>query len=134
MNTSKSTEAIDQDRRRLLGATAGIAVAGAASLLHSQVAAAPAGDAIRPFRINVPDEAIVDLRRRPGSEGRRPSSQADIAAGNSFFPNVPTGRPKTVRQSPRAEAARHRGRPLLSMARSRSPALQQGIWVFDANM
>jgi pimeloyl-ACP methyl ester carboxylesterase len=64
MNTSKSTEAIDQDRRRLLGATAGIAVAGAASLLHSQVAAAPAGDAIRPFRINVPEEAIVDLRRR----------------------------------------------------------------------
>jgi hypothetical protein len=62
--TSKSTEAIDQDRRRLLGTTAGIAVAGAASLLHSQVAAAPAGDAIRPFRINVPDEAIADLRRR----------------------------------------------------------------------
>ena len=64
MNTSKSTEAIDQDRRRLLGATAGIAVAGAASLLHSQVAAAPAGDAIRPFRIGVPDEMLIDLRRR----------------------------------------------------------------------
>lgn len=41
MNTSKATEAIDQDRRRLLGtATMGIAVASAASLLPSQMAAA----------------------------------------------------------------------------------------------
>ena len=60
-----STEAIDQDRRRLLGmATVGIAVTSAASLLPSQLAAAPAGDAIRPFRISVPEEQLVDLRRR----------------------------------------------------------------------
>jgi pimeloyl-ACP methyl ester carboxylesterase len=65
MGTSRATEAIDQDRRRLLGtATMGIAIAGAASLLPSQLAAAPAGDAVRPFRIDVPDEALIDLRRR----------------------------------------------------------------------
>jgi Epoxide hydrolase N terminus len=64
-DTSIASEAINQDRRRLLGtATMGIAAAGAASLLPSQVAAAPAGDGIRPFRISVPDEALIDLRRR----------------------------------------------------------------------
>ena len=65
MNTSKATEAIDQDRRRLLGAaTMGIAVASAASLLPSQMAAAAAGDAIRPYRVDVPEEQLADLRRR----------------------------------------------------------------------
>jgi pimeloyl-ACP methyl ester carboxylesterase len=65
MDTSRTTEAIDQDRRRLLGtATMGIATAGAASLLPSQLTAAPTGDAIRPFRIDVPEEALIDLRRR----------------------------------------------------------------------
>ena len=64
-DTSIANEAINQDRRRLLGtATMGIAAAGAASLLPSQVAGAPGGDGIRPFRINVPDEALIDLRRR----------------------------------------------------------------------
>jgi Epoxide hydrolase N terminus len=65
MSTSKATEAIAQDRRRLLStATMGIAVASAANLLPSQLAAAPLGDAIRPFRIDVPEEQLVDLRRR----------------------------------------------------------------------
>jgi pimeloyl-ACP methyl ester carboxylesterase len=65
MDTSRTTETIDQDRRRLLGvATMGLAVAGAASLLPSQVAAAPAGDAIRAFRIDVPDQVLIDLRQR----------------------------------------------------------------------
>ena len=46
MNTSETPEVIDQDRRRLLGTAAmGIAVAGGASLLPSQLIAAPAGDA-----------------------------------------------------------------------------------------
>jgi pimeloyl-ACP methyl ester carboxylesterase len=64
-DTSMTSEAINKDRRRLLGAaTMGVAAAGAASLLPSQVVAAPAGDSIRPFRINVPDEALIDLRRR----------------------------------------------------------------------
>ena len=65
MDTTKTPEAIDQDRRRLLGTAAmGIAAAGAASLLPSQLAAAPAGDAIRPFRVNIPEAALADLRRR----------------------------------------------------------------------
>src|SRR5436190_1958066 len=65
VDTIRTTEQIDHHRRRLLGmATMGIAVAGAASLLPSQLAAAPAGDAIRPFRVNVPEEQLVDLRRR----------------------------------------------------------------------
>ena len=62
---TKAVETIDQDRRRLLGTAAmGIAVAGAASLLPSHLSAATAGDAVRPFRIAVPDEALTDLRRR----------------------------------------------------------------------
>ncbi|GLS20332.1 multidrug MFS transporter [Labrys miyagiensis] len=58
------SEAIDQNRRKFLGTTgAGIlAVAGAASL-PSPASATPA-DAIRPFRIDVPEEDLVDLRRR----------------------------------------------------------------------
>src|SRR5262245_53398800 len=65
MDTSRTTETIDQGRRQLLGtATMGIAVAGATSLLPSKMAAAPAGDAMRPFRIDIPDEALIDLRRR----------------------------------------------------------------------
>jgi pimeloyl-ACP methyl ester carboxylesterase len=42
----------------------GIAVAGAARLLPSQLVAAAAADAIRPFRVDVPDDQLVDLRRR----------------------------------------------------------------------
>ena len=45
MDTGRTNQTIDQDRRRLLGAaTMGMAVAGAASLLPSQLAAAPPGD------------------------------------------------------------------------------------------
>jgi pimeloyl-ACP methyl ester carboxylesterase len=65
MNTSMTSEAVDQDRRRLLTSAAmGIAAVGAANLLSSPMAAAPGGDDIRPFRINVPEEQLVDLRRR----------------------------------------------------------------------
>ena len=46
MDTNRTTEAINRDRRRLLGTAAmGIAVAGTASLLPSRLVAAPAGDA-----------------------------------------------------------------------------------------
>src|SRR6202047_402443 len=81
MNESKATDAIDQDRRQLLGTAAmGIAVAGAASLLpalldsagdalaqpsnQGDTQMAPKGGAIRPFSINFREEALVDLRRR----------------------------------------------------------------------
>ncbi len=65
MDTSNVIEGIDQDRRMLLGAaTLGIAVAGTATLLPSQLAAAPTTDAIRPFRVDFPEKELVDLRRR----------------------------------------------------------------------
>jgi pimeloyl-ACP methyl ester carboxylesterase len=63
--TSKTTEVINQDRRRLLSTAAiGIAAAGAASLFPPEPAAALAGEAIRPFRIHVEQEQLDDLRRR----------------------------------------------------------------------
>jgi pimeloyl-ACP methyl ester carboxylesterase len=65
MDTSGTTETIDQDRRRLLGAaTLGMAVASAANLLPSKLAAAPADDVIRPFRVSVPEADLTELRRR----------------------------------------------------------------------
>jgi pimeloyl-ACP methyl ester carboxylesterase len=66
MDTIKTSETIDTDRRRLLGTTAlGIAAVSAANLLPSELAAAPANDAIRPFPgVHVPEDALVDLRRR----------------------------------------------------------------------
>jgi pimeloyl-ACP methyl ester carboxylesterase len=60
-----NTEAADQDRRRLLTTAAkGITAAAAAALFTSPLATAASGDAIRPFRINVPEADLVDLRRR----------------------------------------------------------------------
>lgn len=66
MDTTKTSESIDQDRRRLLGTAAqGIAAIGAVSLLPSELTAAPANEAVRPFAsVNVPQDALVDLRRR----------------------------------------------------------------------
>jgi len=65
MTGSKDSETVDRTRRRFLGATMmGTAVATAASLLPLQLLAAPAGDAVRPFRIDIPEESLVDLRRR----------------------------------------------------------------------
>ena len=61
MNTA---EAINQDRRQLLAMTAIVAAASAVNLLPSQLTAARASDAIRPFRVNVPEAQLVDLRRR----------------------------------------------------------------------
>ena len=59
------SEVIDQVRRRLLSTAAmGIAAAGAASLFPRSSASAAAADAIHPFRIDVPEQDLVDLRRR----------------------------------------------------------------------
>ena len=64
MRTNSTSDVIDQDRRRLLGMAATAVVASAASLLPSRLAAAPLGEAIRPFRITVPDAQLADLRQR----------------------------------------------------------------------
>ena len=64
MGTSRTREHINQDRRQLLGTAAMGIVASAAGLLPSQLAAAPTNDAIRPFRVNVPEKDLVDLRAR----------------------------------------------------------------------
>ena len=65
MHTRLGSEVINEDRRQLLSTAAmGIAAAGAASLLPAYPAPAATSDAIRPFRINIPEEDLVDLRRR----------------------------------------------------------------------
>ena len=56
---------IDHDRRRFVEVAAGVAAAAATlSLLPEHADAATENSAIRPFRINVPEEQLVDLRRR----------------------------------------------------------------------
>jgi pimeloyl-ACP methyl ester carboxylesterase len=65
MPTLETSDAINYDRRQLLSTAAmGIAVAGAGSLFPVNSAAAAESDAIRPFRVNFPKDALVDLRRR----------------------------------------------------------------------
>jgi pimeloyl-ACP methyl ester carboxylesterase len=59
--TSMSETSTSPTRRSVLAATAAV---GAASVIAAKVGAATADNAIRPFRINVPEEALVDLRRR----------------------------------------------------------------------
>jgi pimeloyl-ACP methyl ester carboxylesterase len=59
------SEVINQDRRQFLGTAAmGIAAAGAAGLFPRSSASAAEADAIRPFRIDVPEQDLVELRRR----------------------------------------------------------------------
>jgi hypothetical protein len=64
MHTRSGSDFVDRDRRRLLTtATMAIAAAGVASLFPAP-APAVESDAIRPFRINIPEADLVDLRRR----------------------------------------------------------------------
>lgn len=56
-----SATLLSSTRRQLLTATAAV---GAISLLPGTLRAAVTGDAIRPFRVNIPDEQLVDLRQR----------------------------------------------------------------------
>ncbi len=56
------SELINRERRRLLG---GAAMAIATTGLFNRTAASAAEpDAFRPFRVDVPDEDLIDLRRR----------------------------------------------------------------------
>ena len=55
---------IDQGRRRLAVIAATIAVACSPILLSANLATAVESDTIRPFRINIPEDQLVDLRRR----------------------------------------------------------------------
>jgi pimeloyl-ACP methyl ester carboxylesterase len=65
MDEMTTAEPIDQERRQILSAAAsGIAALGAASLFPLRAALGAKSDEIRPFRINVPEVALVDLRRR----------------------------------------------------------------------
>ena len=63
MDISKLPEQIDHDRRRFVGSAAA-GLAAAYGLLPSQAVAAVEGNEIHPFHVNVPEEALVDLRRR----------------------------------------------------------------------
>jgi pimeloyl-ACP methyl ester carboxylesterase len=64
MRTPIGPEAVNLTRRQLLSTTAmGLAAMSAASYPAFRALAAT-DDAIRPFRVNIPDEALVDLRRR----------------------------------------------------------------------
>jgi pimeloyl-ACP methyl ester carboxylesterase len=58
-----STQLPSSNRRQVLTGSAAVA---ASSLIAAQApaASAAAGDAIRPFRVNVPEAELVDLRRR----------------------------------------------------------------------
>jgi pimeloyl-ACP methyl ester carboxylesterase len=59
------SEDIDHGRRRFAEVAAvSVAAAATLSLLPEYAAAATENSAIRPFRINVPDDQLVDLRRR----------------------------------------------------------------------
>jgi pimeloyl-ACP methyl ester carboxylesterase len=61
----ETQEEIDHERRRLLSAAAMSAVAvGAASLIPMQAAVAAPGSEIRPFRVNVAEGELAELRRR----------------------------------------------------------------------
>jgi pimeloyl-ACP methyl ester carboxylesterase len=65
MNAQSGVDLIDPDRRQLLNTAAmGIVVAGMASLLPIHPAAGGPSNAIRPFRVNIADEELVDLRQR----------------------------------------------------------------------
>jgi Epoxide hydrolase N terminus len=64
MRDDETSEQINHDRRRVLGTTTiGIAAAGTVGLLPVHPVSA-ADDTIRPFRISVSEEQLVDLRRR----------------------------------------------------------------------
>ena len=81
------------------------AAAGAASLLPASAGAATGGDAIRPFSINVPEEALVDLRRRIAAtrwpERRRSQISRRACSSRRFGNSRAIGRQITIGASAR---------------------------------
>lgn len=60
-----NSEPLNYDRRKFLASAAiGVAAASAASLFGVHPAPAATQDAVRPFHIDVPEDALIDLRRR----------------------------------------------------------------------
>ncbi|MBR0718508.1 epoxide hydrolase family protein [Bradyrhizobium liaoningense] len=65
MRAHSISDVINPDRRQLLRSAAmGLAAAAAAGLFPAHPAPAATPDEIRPFRIDIPEEALIDLRRR----------------------------------------------------------------------
>ena len=65
MTTQARADIFNPDRRQLLGQAAmGAVAAGVSSLLPLHPAKAAASEEIHPFRVNVPKEDLLDLRRR----------------------------------------------------------------------
>jgi hypothetical protein len=65
MNAIQRPEPNNPDRRRFLGTAAlTVSAAGAFGLFPAHFAAAADGNAIRPFRVHVPEKALVNLRHR----------------------------------------------------------------------
>ena len=82
MRARSGCEVINQDRRQLLSTAAmGIAAAGAASFFPAYPAPAATSDDIRPFRVNVPEEQLVDLRRRIAAT-RWPDRETDASSAS----------------------------------------------------
>jgi pimeloyl-ACP methyl ester carboxylesterase len=83
MPTGVESEIINQDRRQLLTAAAmGVAAAGSASLSPAATVSAATGEAIRPFRINIPEKHLVDLRHRlPATRWPEKETVADDTQG-----------------------------------------------------
>src|ERR1700688_1789565 len=66
VDTIKTSQDIDHDRRRFVGATAAsvAAAAGALGVPPEHEAAAASDNTIRSFRIDFPDAELTELRRR----------------------------------------------------------------------
>jgi pimeloyl-ACP methyl ester carboxylesterase len=68
MHSPETNESIDGERRRFIGTAAmTMAAAGVWSLLPGDVLAATGQEAIRPFKIHVPESDLLDMRRRAGA-------------------------------------------------------------------
>lgn len=80
-----SRQFIDPKRRRFLGIAAASLIASAAPLPPPRPAAASGGPAIRPFRIDVPDAQLTDLRRRiAATRWPEPETVDDRSQGNQL--------------------------------------------------